>query len=53
MAEKKAAILEAALRHHPGSDRLLLALLACAEALAAGPELLERCGPGLLGFWSG
>jgi hypothetical protein len=36
------ATLEAALRHHPGSDRLLLALLGCAEALASGTEFLER-----------
>ena len=42
VAEKKAAILEAALKHHPGSDRLLLALLDCAEAVAAAPEVLDR-----------
>ncbi len=42
VAEKKIAILEQALVHHPGSDELLLALLAAAEALAAPEDLRER-----------
>ncbi len=39
MAEKKIAILEQALSHHPGSDELLLALLGATEAAAPAEEV--------------
>lgn len=39
VAEKKIAILEAALRHHPGSDALLLALLQTAQVLLEPDDL--------------
>jgi hypothetical protein len=42
LAEKKIAILEQALVHHPGSDELLLALLGAAEAVATPEQLRER-----------
>ena len=38
-AEKKIAILEQALAHHPGSDELLLALLGATEAAAPAEEV--------------
>ncbi|KAK9818916.1 hypothetical protein WJX81_005554, partial [Elliptochloris bilobata] len=41
-AEKKIAILEQALAHHPGSDELLLALLGAAEVAAPADEVLQR-----------
>lgn len=40
-AEKKIAILERALAHHPGSDELLLALLGAAEAAAPAEEVCQ------------
>ncbi|GAB4821148.1 hypothetical protein N2152v2_008194 [Parachlorella kessleri] len=42
VAEKKVAILERALVHHPGSDRLLLALLEAARPLCTEPEMEAR-----------
>eukprot|EP00884_Botryococcus_braunii_P002438 jgi/Botrbrau1/12195/Bobra.0186s0100.2 len=42
VAEKKIAILEAALQHHPGSDHLLLALLDAAKGLLDNDELQGR-----------
>ena len=42
VAEKKIAILEQALRHHPGSDELLLALLGTVEVVLSGDDVEER-----------
>ncbi len=42
VAEKKIAILEQALRHHPGSDELLLALLGAVEVVLSGDDVEER-----------
>jgi hypothetical protein len=42
VAEKKIAILEQALRHHPGSDELLLALLAAVEVVVSGDDVEDR-----------
>lgn len=42
VAEKKIAILEQGLVHHPGSDELLLALLRTAEVVATPEDLKER-----------
>ena len=44
MAEKKISILEQALKYHPGSDELLLALLTAAETVLSPGDMLERCG---------
>ncbi|KAK9820400.1 hypothetical protein WJX72_009973 [[Myrmecia] bisecta] len=41
-AEKKIAILERALGHHPGSEQLLLALLEAAATISSADELRER-----------
>ena len=41
-AEKKISILEQALKHHPGSDQLLLALLTAAEVVLSPDDMLER-----------
>lgn len=43
IAEKKISILEQALKHHPGSDQLLLALLTAAEVVLSPDDMLERC----------
>ena len=43
VAEKKISILEQALKFHPGSDELLLALLASAEIVLSPDDMLERC----------
>ncbi|DBB14987.1 hypothetical protein WJX82_009217 [Trebouxia sp. C0006] len=42
IAEKKISILERALEFHPGSDRLLLALLDAAQAMSSPEELQRR-----------
>ncbi|DBB01993.1 TPA: hypothetical protein ACH3X1_000578 [Trebouxia sp. C0004] len=42
IAEKKISILERALEFHPGSDRLLLALLDAAQAMSSSEELQRR-----------
>ncbi|DBA66769.1 TPA: hypothetical protein ACH3X2_001915 [Trebouxia sp. C0005] len=42
IAEKKISILERALEFHPGSDRLLLALLDAAQAMSTPEELQRR-----------
>ena len=42
IAEKKISILEQALKHHPGSDQLLLALLTAAEVVLSPDDMLER-----------
>lgn len=44
IAEKKISILERALKYHPGSDELLLALLTAAETVLSPDDMLERCG---------
>jgi hypothetical protein len=41
LAEKKIAILERALQHHPGSETLLLELLRLVRPAAAGSELRQ------------
>ncbi len=43
VAEKKISILEQALKYHPGSDELLLALLTAAEVVLSPDDMLERC----------
>ncbi|KAL3135501.1 hypothetical protein ABBQ38_005981 [Trebouxia sp. C0009 RCD-2024] len=42
IAEKKVSILERALEFHPGSDRLLMALLDAAQAMSTPEELKRR-----------
>ena len=42
IAEKKISILEQALKFHPGSDELLLALLTAAETVLSPDDMLER-----------
>ena len=44
-AEKKISILEQALKFHPGSDELLLALLTAAMSVLSPDDMLERCPP--------
>ena len=45
IAEKKISILEQALKFHPGSDELLLALLTAAETVLSPEDMLERYPP--------
>lgn len=45
IAEKKISILEQALKFHPGSDELLLALLTAAETVLSPDDMLERYPP--------
>lgn len=42
VAEKKISILEQALKYHPGSDELLLALLPAAETVLSPDDMLDR-----------